>query len=200
MLNELAKKSAELTGYEEISLSSLSISDYSCINELTDTLLEWTEDKKINLSLPSLRADSFTKELMEKVSSVRSTTLTFAPEAGSPRLRDIINKNITEEDILRAARVGYEAGKSKIKLYFMMGLPGENYDDIAGIAALAHNVVSEYYRTPDRNRRMQPSVTISVACFIPKPNTPFQWEGQSTLEELYEKQKFLAEQITDRKV
>lgn len=200
VLNELAKKSAELTGYEEISLSSLSISDYSCINELTDTLLEWTEDKKINLSLPSLRADSFTKELMEKVSSVRSTTLTFAPEAGSPRLRDIINKNITEEDILRAARVGYEAGKSKIKLYFMMGLPGENYDDIAGIAALAHNVVSEYYRTPDRNRRMQPSVTISVACFIPKPNTPFQWEGQSTLEELYEKQKFLAEQITDRKV
>lgn len=200
VLNALAKASADATGFEEISLSCLSISDYSCINELTDTLLEWTDERKINLSLPSLRADSFTKELMEKVSSVRSTTLTFAPEAGSARLRDIINKNITEEDILKAARVGYEAGKSKIKLYFMMGLPGENYDDIAGIAELAHNVVSEYYRTPERNKKMQPAVTISVACFIPKPNTPFQWDGQNTLGELDEKQRYLAEKITDRKV
>ena len=175
MLNELAKKSAELTGYEEISLSSLSISDYSCINELTDTLLEWTEDKKINLSLPSLRADSFTKELMEKVSSVRSTTLTFAPEAGSPRLRDIINKNITEEDILRAARVGYEAGKSKIKLYFMMGLPTETEEDIKGIAHLAEKIAMNYYSMDAEYRHGRISVGASASFFVPKPFTPFQW-------------------------
>jgi radical SAM family uncharacterized protein/radical SAM-linked protein len=199
-LNEIARESADASGYEEISLSCLSISDYSQINRLTDSLLEWTDDRKINLSLPSMRADSFTKELMEKISGVRTSTITFAPEAGTKRLRDVINKNIEEEDILKACRIAYGVGKNKIKLYFMMGLPGETYEDIAGIAALAHNVVEEYFKTEGRNKRLQPQVTISVACFIPKPQTPFQWIGQNTFDELYEKQKFLAEQITDRRV
>lgn len=199
-LNDIARESIEASGYEEISLSCLSISDYSQINRLTDTLLDWTDDRKINLSLPSMRADSFTRELMEKVSGVRTSTITFAPEAGTKRLRDIINKNIGEEDILNACRIAFAAGKSKIKLYFMMGLPGETYDDIAGIADLAQKVVSEYYHTDGRNRRLQPQVTTSVACFIPKPQTPFQWVGQNTFDELDSKQRFLAEKITDRHV
>lgn len=199
-LDEIARQSTDASGYEEISLSCLSISDYSQINRLTDSLLEWTNDRKINLSLPSMRADSFTKELMEKVSGVRTSTITFAPEAGTKRLRDIINKNIEEEDILNACRIAYAAGKSKIKLYFMMGLPGETYEDIAGIADLAGRVVEEYFHTEGRNRRLQPQVTTSVACFIPKPQTPFQWVGQNTFDELYDKQRFLAEKITDRRI
>ena len=199
-LDCIAKTLVNNSGYDEISLSSLSISDYSKISELTDMLLKWTNGRMINLSLPSMRADSFTKELMDKISSVRSSTLTFAPEAGTPRLRDIINKNITEEEILRAAGVAYAAGKSHVKLYFMMGLPGEAYEDIEGIPQLAKNVVEEYYRTPGRNRAMQPQVTLSVACFIPKPHTPFQWERQNTLEELRDKQAFLSSLIKDRKI
>lgn len=199
-LDCIARTMVENSGYDEISLSSLSISDYSKISELTDKLLDWTNDKMVNLSLPSMRADSFTKELMDKISTVRSSTLTFAPEAGTPRLRDVINKNITEEEILRACSVAYSAGKNQIKLYFMNGLPGEEYEDIEGISTLATHVVDEYYRTPDRNKARQPQVTLSVACFIPKPHTPFQWERQNTIEELTEKQKFLSSKITDRKV
>ena len=196
-----AREYADNTGYEEISLSSLSISDYSCIEELTTKLIDWTNDEKINLSLPSLRADSFTKELMDKISSVRTSTLTFAPEAGTQRLRDVINKNVTEEEILRASHLAFAAGKSQVKLYFMMGLPGETYEDIEGIKSLASNVVEEYYRTPERNRKKQAQVTLSVACFIPKPHTPFQWEGQDTMEELSEKQQFLLDKIkSDRKI
>ncbi len=200
-LCEIAKDYAKNTGYAEISLSSLSISDYSKVDELTDRLLEWTTDEKINLSLPSLRADSFTKELMDKISTVRTSTLTFAPEAGTQRLRDVINKNVTEEEILRACRLAFSSGKSQVKLYFMNGLPHETYEDIEGIKHLASNVVEEYYRTPDRNRKKQPQVTLSVACFIPKPHTPFQWEGQNTMETLREKQQFLLEKIkTDKKI
>ncbi len=199
-LDCIARTLVDRTGYDEISLSSLSISDYTKISELTDRLLSWTNDKMVNLSLPSMRADSFTKELMDKISTVRSSTLTFAPEAGTPRLRDVINKNITEEEILRAAGVAYAAGKNQVKLYFMNGLPGETYEDIAGIADLAKHVVDEYYRTPGRNKARQPQVTLSVACFIPKPHTPFQWERQNTIEELKEKQEFLSSKITDRKI
>jgi len=201
VLCEQAREYADNTGYEEISLSSLSISDYSCIEELTSKLIDWTNDEKINLSLPSLRADSFTKELMEKISSVRTSTLTFAPEAGTQRLRDVINKNVTEEEILRASHLAFAAGKSQVKLYFMMGLPGETYEDIEGIKSLASNVVEEYYRTPERNRKKQAQVTLSVACFIPKPHTPFQWEGQDSMEELSHKQQFLLDKIkSDRKI
>ncbi len=200
VLNDLAKTQIEGSGYDEISMCSLSISDYTKIRELTDELLSWTTDKRVSISLPSLRADSFTKELMDKISTVRSSTLTFAPEAGSQRLRDVINKNVTEADILRAAGVAYAAGKSQVKLYFMDGLPHETYEDIAGIAELAHHVVDAYYNTPERNKRQQPQVTLSVACFIPKPHTPFQWEGQNTFDVLEEKQKFLSGCIKDRKV
>ncbi len=196
-----AREYAENTGYEEISLSSLSISDYSCIDELTSRLIDWTNEEKINLSLPSLRADSFTKELMDKISSVRTSTLTFAPEAGTQRLRDVINKNVTEEEILKASHIAFAAGKSQVKLYFMMGLPHETDDDIAGIKDLASNVVEEYYRTPERNRKKQAQVTLSVACFIPKPHTPFQWEGQNSMEELSRKQQFLLDKIkSDKKI
>ena len=199
-LTAQAKLLCDATGYDEISLCSLSISDYSRVGTLTDRLLEFTEDAKINLSLPSLRADTFTKELMDKISSVRSSTVTFAPEAGTQRLRDVINKNVTEEEILKAASVAYGAGKSKIKLYFMNGLPCEMDDDVRGIARVAKNVIEEYYKTPNRNKKMQPQVTLSVACFIPKPHTPFQWEGQNTFEELERKQQILKEAVTDRKI
>ncbi|MBR6676058.1 MAG: TIGR03960 family B12-binding radical SAM protein [Clostridia bacterium] len=200
VLAEQARIIADNSGYDEISMCCLSISDYSKVNTFTDKLLEWTDDERINLSLPSLRADSFTKELMAKISTVRSSTLTFAPEAGSQRLRDVINKNVTEEDILRAAGVAFSAGKNQVKLYFMNGLPYETDEDIVGIGKLAKNVIEEYYRTPGANKKRQPQATLSVACFIPKPFTPFQWERQNTAEELQEKQKTLLSSITDRKI
>lgn len=200
VLNEQAKCLYETTGYDEISLTSLSISDYTELPELTDMLLGWTDDNMVSLSLPSLRVDSFTKELMDKIASVRSSSLTFAPEAGTQRLRDVINKNVREEDLLRAVNVAFEAGKNAVKLYFMSGLPTETYDDLKGIAELASHVIDEYYRCPNRNRAKKPQVTISVSCFIPKPFTPFQWEAQDTMEMLAEKQEYLGSQITDKKI
>ncbi|MBE6624304.1 MAG: TIGR03960 family B12-binding radical SAM protein [Ruminococcaceae bacterium] len=199
VLNCQAREIFENTGYTEISLTSLSISDYSCLHEATDKLLEWTNPNKINLSLPSLRADSFTKELMNKVSSIRQSGLTFAPEAGTQRLRDAINKNLYEKDLMNAVRLAFEGGKSQVKLYFMNGLPTETYEDIEGISSLASRVVDEYYKTPNRSKKPV-TVTVSVSCFVPKPHTPFQWEPQNSLEELCDKQKYLAEKITDRKI
>lgn len=200
VLNQQARCLYESTGYEEISLTSLSISDYTELGALTDKLLSWTDDNMVSLSLPSLRVDSFTKELMDKVASVRSSSLTFAPEAGTQRLRDVINKNVREEDLLRAVNVAFDAGKNQVKLYFMMGLPTEQLSDLDGIAALAKSVVDAYYKNPNRNKARSPQVTVSVSCFIPKPFTPFQWEAQDTREMLEMKQKYLAEKITDRKV
>ena len=199
-LCEQAKCLYEATGYDEISLTSLSISDYTRLPELTDMLLEWTNDNKVSLSLPSLRVDSFTKELMDKIASVRSSSLTFAPEAGTQRLRDVINKNVREEDLMRAVNVAFEAGKNTVKLYFMSGLPTETYEDLKGIADLASHVIDEYYRCPNRNRAKKPQVTISVSCFIPKPFTPFQWEAQDSMEMLAQKQEYLGSQITDKKI
>ncbi len=195
-----ARAAVDATGYDEISMCCLSISDYSQISSFTDGLLHWTDDARVNISLPSLRADSFTKELMDKISSVRTSTLTFAPEAGSPRLRDVINKNITEEDILKAASLAYSSGKNQVKLYFMNGLPHETNEDIEGISNLAREVIEEYYRTPGVNKKQRPQVTLSVACFIPKPHTPFEREPQALPEELLEKQQFLSSCITDRKI
>ncbi|MBE6696394.1 MAG: TIGR03960 family B12-binding radical SAM protein [Ruminococcaceae bacterium] len=195
-----AKCLYENSGYDEISLCSLSISDYSRIDELTDGLLEWTEKENVNLSLPSLRVDSFTEELMNKISSVRMGGITFAPEAGTQRLRDAINKNVTEENLMRAVEIAFGAGKNGVKLYFMMGLPTEELSDVAGIADLAQKVVGKYYEVPKEKRGKGVSVTISVACFIPKPFTPFQWEAQDTLEQLEVKQQHLKECIIDRKV
>lgn len=199
VLNSQAQEIYKNTGYTEISLTSLSISDYSCLNEATDKLLDWTNKCKVNLSLPSLRADSFTKELMRKVSGIRSSGLTFAPEAGTQRLRDAINKNLYEEDLLNAVRLAFEGGKSQVKLYFMNGLPTETYDDIEGIGVLAKHVVDEFYKMPVRPKKPV-QVTISVSCFVPKPHTPFQWEPQDSLESLVDKQRFLGDKITDRKI
>ena len=194
-----AKCIYEATGYEEISLTSLSISDYTKLPELTDGLIEWTNEKKVNLSLPSLRIDSFTKELMEKVASVRASSITFAPEAGTQRMRDVINKNVTEEDLMRSASIAFGSGKEQVKLYFMNGLPTETDEDIEGIAKLAKATVEQFYATPGHSRRA-PTVTVSVSCFVPKPFTPFQWEAQDTVDELVRKQQYLRTCITDRKI
>lgn len=201
VLDRYAKLLYDATGYDEISLSSLSISDYSHIDGLCDTLLKWTDDAKVNLSLPSMRIDSFTKELMEKISTVRTGGLTFAPEAGTQRLRDAINKNVCEEDLLRACRVAFEAGKSSVKLYFMMGLPTETLEDVEGIGTLARHVLDAYYETTKGVKgRRSPTVTLSCSCFIPKPFTAFQWEPQNPLEELHEKQRYLRSKINDPKI
>ncbi len=200
VLNEQAKCIFENTGYEEISLSSLSISDYTGLPELTDKLLEWTKDNMVSFSLPSLRVDSFTKELMEKVASVRASSLTFAPEAGSQRLRDVINKNVREDDLMRAVNVAFDAGKTQVKLYFMQGLPTETEDDLAAIPKLAKDVIEAFYANPNRNRAKQPQVTFSVSPFIPKPFTPFQWEPQDSLETIKSKQEFIGKLVTDRKI
>lgn len=200
VLNEDARCLFESTGYEEISLTSLSISDYTRLEELTGKLLDWTDKNMVSLSLPSLRVDSFKKELMDRIASVRTSSLTFAPEAGTQRLRDVINKNVREEDLMRAVNVAFDAGKTAVKLYFMSGLPTERSEDLEGIAALASRVVHAYYQNPNRPKGRSPQVTISVSCFIPKPFTPFQWEAQDTMEMLAEKQEYLGSFVTDRKV
>ena len=195
-----AKCLYENTGYDEISLISLSISDYSELRELTDGLLSWTDDAHVSLSLPSLRIDSFSEELMKKVSSVRTGGLTFAPEAGTQRLRDVINKNVTEDDLMHAVNIAFRGGKCSVKLYFMNGLPTETLEDIEGIADLAKKVVGAYYKLPKEERPRGVSVTVSVSCFVPKPFTPFQWERQDSLDSLVEKQQHLRGCITDRKI
>ena len=188
------------SGYDEISLISLSISDYSQLPELTDSLLEWTDKAHVSLSLPSLRIDSFSEELMKKVSSVRTGGITFAPEAGTQRLRDVINKNVSEEDLLRSVGIAFRGGKSNVKLYFMNGLPTETLEDIEGIAALAKRVIDAYFALPKPERPKGIGVTVSVSCFVPKPFTPFQWEKQDTFEELIKKQEHLKGCITDRRI
>jgi radical SAM family uncharacterized protein len=199
-LCEMAKCLYENTGYDEISLISLSTSEYSRIDELTDGLLSWTDEKNVSLSLPSLRIDSFTEELMQKISGVRRGGITFAPEAGTQRLRDVINKNVCEEDLLRAVSIAYAFRKESVKLYFIQGLPTETPEDLDGIADLASKAVHAFYETPKEKRGRSVKVTVSVSCFIPKPFTAFQWEAQDTLEMLEEKQKYLREKITDRKI
>ncbi|MBQ8540745.1 MAG: TIGR03960 family B12-binding radical SAM protein [Clostridia bacterium] len=187
------------TGYEELSLCSLSTSDYTEFPQLAEELLKVTEKEKIGLSLPSLRVDNFSLDLMEKVQKVRKSGLTFAPEAGTQRMRDVINKNVTEEDLLRSARLAFEGGWTTIKLYFMIGLPYETDEDILGIADLAHKVVEEYYKV-SKNKKRPPSVNIGVSSFVPKPFTPFEWAMQNTREELRRKQQLLKNAITNRHV
>lgn len=199
-VNEQVKCLFENTGYDEVSLLSLSISDYTRLSELTSMLLDWTDNEKVSLSLPSLRADTFSKELMDRISSVRQSGLTFAPEAGTPRLRDAINKNVTEEEILRACSLAFGGGKTGVKLYFMMGLPTETYEDIAGISDMGKKVVDEFYKTPNRVKGRSPQVTLSCACFIPKPFTAFQWDAQDSLEQLKDKQEYLKSVISDKRV
>ncbi len=188
------------TGYDEISLSSLSTSDYTCLREFTDKLLDITEKEKISLSLPSLRLDSFSMELMEKVQKVRKSSLTFAPEAGTQRMRDIINKNITEENLLSSVKMAFEGGYSSIKLYFMIGLPFETIEDVCGIADLSKKVVRQYLETPKEKRSPGLRVTTSVASFVPKAFTPFQWAKQDDNETLRIKQLALKEAMNDKRV
>ncbi len=199
-LNSLAKDLCKSTGYDEISLSSLSTSDYTALPELLDLMTEWTEPKKVSISLPSLRIDNFSPELLAKVTKLRKPGLTFAPEAGTARMRDVINKNITEQEVMDGCRAAFEGGYSNIKLYFMMGLPEETMEDIEGIANLAQKVVECYFDTPKEQRGKSVSVTISVACFIPKPFTPFQFEPQDSLELLREKQRHLLKSVKSKKI
>jgi radical SAM family uncharacterized protein len=190
VLFKQAKAILQNSGYEEISLSSLSTSDYSELGDLTYDMLEYCEPKKISLSLPSLRADSFSAELMQRVQKVRKSGLTFAPEAGSQRLRDVINKNLSEDDLLNACSTAFAGGWSSVKLYFMIGLPTETSDDMDGISRLAQKVVRTW-REYTRNKNRGVKVTCSASCFVPKPQTPFQWDRQNTLPELEGKQQYM---------
>lgn len=199
-INDQCRGLCDVTGYDEISLSSLSTSDYTRLEPLLDKLLSWTIPEKINIALPSLRVDNFSDELMEKLNKVRRSGLTFAPEAGTQRLRDAINKNVTEDEVLRTSRKAFEGGWTAVKLYFMLGLPTETFDDVAGIADLAQKVVDEFYRNPNKPKGKGVQVSISVASFVPKPFTPFQWEPQDTREMLLEKQAHLLSCVKTRKV
>jgi len=197
-LLDLAKRLVKSTGYEEISLTSLSSSDYTCLDELTQNLLEISKAENVNLALPSLRVDNFSVQLMEKVQSVRKSSLTFAPEAGTQRLRDVINKNVTEEDLLRSAAIAFNGGWTSIKLYFMIGLPTETMEDVEGIANIAYKVVNEYNQVARQKRLKRGKITVSASTFVPKPFTPFQWETQDTIEMMKEKQYFLKDKIKSR--
>ena len=196
-LRRMAKGLIETTGYDEMSLTSLSSADYSCLGRLVDDLMKDNEGDKISFSLPSLRIDSFSIDLAHKMQQVRKSGLTFAPEAGTQRLRDVINKGVTEENLIEACGAAFRHGWKQVKLYFMMGLPTETDEDIIGIARLAKKVVDLY--TEIRGRRGC-KVTVSVSCFVPKPYTPFQWFGQLSLEEFQRRQRLLKEHITDRSI
>ena len=198
-LYELAVKSLENSGYDEMTLSSLSTSDYKKLGEFADKMLDYCIPRGINLSLPSLRADNFSVELMEKVQKVRKSGLTFAPEAGTQRLRDAINKNVTEEDILRSCATAFAGGWSKVKLYFMLGLPTETDEDVIAIAELA-NKVWKVWRENTPNRARGVTITISTAFFVPKNGTPFQWEAQITPEEYLRRCRLLKEHIIGKSI
>ncbi len=188
------------TGYEELSLSSLSTSDYTEIEPMLNELLDYTEKAKVSLSLPSLRIDNFSPELLEKVTRIKKSGLTFAPEAGTQRLRDVINKNITEDEILSACRTAFSGGYTAVKLYFMMGLPYETDEDIIGIANLAQKIVDEFYLMPNKPKGKSVNVSISVANFVPKPFTPFEFHPQITREEMIRKQQLLKDNIRSKKI
>lgn len=199
-IDEQCKSIYKSSGYEEISLCSLSTSDYTQLDKLLDKLLDWTIDENVNISLPSLRADNFSKELVEKLKKVRKSGLTFAAEAGTQRLRDVINKNVTENEVLESSEKAFKNGWTGVKLYFMIGLPTETDEDIEGIAKLSQKVVDLYYQLEDRPKGRGVSVNISVASFVPKPFTPFQWEAQDTIHELKRKQKYLESCIKTKKI
>lgn len=200
VINKQIKTLCDVTGYDELSLCSLSSSDYSNIETLLETLSEWTDKERVSISLPSLRVNSLKGEISDKLKNVRRSGLTFAPEAGSQRLRDVINKNVTEEEIMSTCSMAFSGGWSTLKLYFMMGLPTETDEDIVAIAELAQRVVDLYYNNPNRSRGKAVRVNISVACFVPKANTPFQWEPQDSRDNLRRKQKLLKDSIRNRKI
>ena len=187
------------TGYQDVTLLSLSTSDYRPLAALCDGLLEYCEQRSIGLSLPSLRADNFSIELMEKLQKVRKSGLTFAVEGGSQRLRNVINKNVTEEDLLNTCRIAFEGGWNSVKLYYMLGLPTETDEDIVGIAKMANEVL-HCWRLYAKNKNRGVKITISTSCFIPKPHSPFQWEAQIPIEEYLRRVNLLRSSITAKNV
>lgn len=199
-INAQCRALIDSTGYDEISLCSLSTSDHSDVNKMLTTLIDWTVKENINLSLPSLRVDNFSDELVEQLNKVRRSGLTFAPEAGTQRLRDVINKNVTEDEVIRTCTKAFDNGWTSVKLYFMMGLPTETMEDIEGIANLGMEVIHAFYKNPNRQKGTSCQVSISCASFIPKPFTPFQWEPEDTMESLKAKQKHLLESIPSKKI
>lgn len=199
-LSRDAKSLCESSGYDEISLTSLSTSDYTKLDKLLPELLSWSEGERVNLALPSLRVDNFSPELLEQITKVRKSGLTFAPEAGTQRLRDVINKNVSEDEIMRACKTAFEGGFTSVKLYFMLGLPTETDEDVAGIAELCGHIVDMFYAMPNRPKGKAVNVSLSVACFVPKPFTPFEFEPQDTLQRFMEKQKYLKSLINSNKI
>lgn len=198
MLKAYAKAMIENTGHEEISLSSLSSSDYSHLGEIVNYLIQEFHGKGVNVSLPSLRIDAFSLDVMSKVQDIRKSSLTFAPEAGSQRMRNVINKGLTEEDILTGASEAFEGGWNKVKLYFMLGLPSENEEDIRGIAYLAEKIAERYYEIPKEQRNGKCQVTVSTSFFVPKPFTPFQWAPMNTRDEFLGKAYIVNHTIKDQ--
>lgn len=194
------KTLCENTGYDEVSLVSLSTSDHKQIDEMLSKLIDYTAAERINLSLPSLRVDNFSESLLEKIKKVRKSGLTFAAEGGTQRLRDVINKNVSEEEIMNTCRIAFAGGYSAVKLYFMMGLPTETDDDIRGIADLAQRIVDLFYSIENRPKGKGVQVSISVATFVPKPFTPFQFEPQDTREMIEHKQKLLMDSVKTKKI
>ncbi|SHF02864.1 radical SAM family uncharacterized protein [Caldanaerobius fijiensis DSM 17918] len=197
-LIELADKLVSSTGYDDISLVSLSSCDYSQIQLLIAALIEKYKNRGIGVSLPSIRIDTFSVDLLEQIEKVRKTGLTFAPEAGTQRLRDVINKGVTEQDLIESARAAFEHGWSTLKLYFMIGLPTETMEDIKGIADLAYRLVDLYKEIKGSKKGLK--ITVSTSSFVPKPFTPFQWEPQDTMEQLKEKQDYLKSLLKDRSI
>lgn len=203
-LKEMAVKMLDNTGYEEITLSSLSSSDYKELAELVYFLIEECQERKINISLPSLRIDAFSLDVMSRVQDVRKSSLTFAPEAGSQRMRNVINKGLTEEVIIEGAWEAFQGGWSRVKLYFMLGLPGERLEDIEEIAVLANKIAAKYFELPKEERHGRPEIVASSSFFVPKPFTPFQWASMDTAENFENKRRFLLgkvkEQINQRSI
>ena len=194
-LKDTARALMESTGHEEISLSSLSSSDYSQLPELIDYLIEECSARKVNISLPSLRIDAFSLDVMSKVQDIKKSSLTFAPEAGSQRLRDVINKGLTEEVILDGASKAFQGGWTRVKLYFMLGLPTETEEDMKGIAHLAEEIAKKYYEIPKDQRHGRCQIVVSTSFFVPKPFTPFQWAGMFRKEDYLDKAKVVKEEI-----
>lgn len=204
-LKKYAVEMLKNTGYEEISLSSLSSSDYSALEELVNFLIDTCKEKTVNISLPSLRIDAFSLDVMSKVQDVKKSSLTFAPEAGSQRLRDVINKGLTEEAILKGSAMAFEGGWSRVKLYFMLGLPTETEEDIRGIAELSNKIAATYFEVVPKEKRTNPvQIVASTSFFIPKPFTPFQWAKMCTKEEFIEKahqtKRAVLEQLNKKRI
>lgn len=194
-LKETAKEMLESTGHEEISLSSLSSSDYSKLPELIDFLIEECSERNVNISLPSLRIDAFSLDVMSKVQDIKKSSLTFAPEAGTQRMRNVINKGLTQEDILNGSFKAFQGGWSRVKLYFMLGLPTETEEDMKGIAHLAEEVAKKYYEIPKDQRHGRCQIVVSTSFFVPKPFTPFQWAPMCKKEEYLERAKIVKSEI-----